>query len=1021
LVSIRYKGCTVEGGPASAVLAFKESVAQSSQEVLDQIRQLENVAADRIDDQLTMSAVTPQPLRQVPTGAVLIHSAPEQQGTLYRETPQVAPPNAANPGGGLVGAGETALAQWMFGETSPTDPLRDSSFYNKTALLTGTATSEVSGPLGTSRVVGPGSYWVVPTGPALLDSSIAQTMIKQDLTVWGWFRPDDLSAERVICSYSSPAQDPTTILPAVCTAGGTLVVSTSGLDVLAPGDRLYFTGDPSGYEVAASPAPTPTACTLTSPVTAPLSNVKTYRSYPALPFTPESRNTLYGLSVNTAGHLRAYWEHNYRETVEAINTTAIPAGQFFFAGLERRTVRLTGTCLLAGTAVTGTGTLFTTELAVGHWVQFDGLSDSYRVNSITDATHMTVAQTGPTDLLGRGLATVDTMLSVGKLDGSWSSQTTRGLHPPTGGNEPGVPGQPNPPSRGNFMIARDATRGLGWSGALDALTLFNSALDTAGDSNLYHHFTRAFPDYLVTSGASTATVQRSPVSDITDGQLVYAQYPYVTGLTKSAATTDQTVQHLDGIVAGLGNPQATSISQLSQSIGTPDPATSSSKSQLESELLPYGLMVGGGAVVPQGSVDLTAFASLSLIVGLDNALALVQAKIAGWFVLVATVEERTIKETVDACGVPSSTVEITERIVGINRNLAEAAVAAGLQETSQLKCRLWWIGAPSSKENVLARMRALGMNQTQIANALALVSVDNFTIWVIGDATAPGTIAGTIGNGPLGTILDRPTLGALPGATPQEAAKAVQDAIVKGPGQTIDGDDTSQDPALLVASVVDFEALHQLTSLFEDMAKAALDAADPGCTALFACIDDLLRNLIMTLRAVQSTIVPYSVHEKRAIGANKLALARYIPCVGVVSASVGLPPFHVKIQFGIQLLNFAAEQERAVVHVAIRAIEAFEVLLCISRTFISALRGGTCGIQQPKVFSNRSCPVMLDTALDRLKELVETIELLLQRILLALTSLNVDLEVSIGAATQIGLDASLPCVGPVAKLMIALG
>jgi hypothetical protein len=1040
MVTIKYRQCEIAGNPAAAVLDFKESVAAAAQEVINSLNAMNATPANRLDDDIVLTDQTAAPLKQVPTGTVLLHSQPEQQGTKYRDAivraevdPSRQPVGAVLPGT-LIGAGETALLQYNFAEANPTDVLRDSSFYSKTASITGSSAQLAEGPLGYARAVLPGTHWTLPTGQALMDSSIQLTMLKGDMSCWAWVKRTS-NVDNVVASYSSDASLP--IAGTVSTSAGSSTItgnaSTDFTTAFSPYDRIFVVGGPStGYTVNSVTGIH--SLEISGTAISTLTNVAAYQAPAARPFSPEGRNTLYELGVDSSGNATASWQYGLRQPSMAVNSAkTVPAGEYAFVGMTRR-LNYLGSGYADSGSIVVTPTVPVGEILAGHWVQLEGLPDSYLVLAVFDSGgfiyELSVQGLDPlfVDPTVRRLSVVDCAVSVGLLDGTFSTQVGRGQHPATGGNESAVntlPGQVAPDTIGALYVGYNKTTGTGFTGNLSCVTLFGSALDkelTDGkDAVMYRHFSRAFPDFVLTETAGVASLQRSPVSDITSGSTVYAQYPYTTSTSKAMATTDAVTGSLDTLVAGMGNQQAASISTLSKTIGQPDPAAYNDKTQLATELLAYGLTAGGGTIIPPGTTDISAFGALANVVGLQSASDLIAGKPNGWFIIIASTEERTIQDTVDACGVPSSTVLVTERLVGINRNLYECAVQAGFESPEQLKIRFWWIGGPTNAGACLARMRALGLTNGQQADAYALVTKTNFLTYVIRDSAAPSKIIDTVGQDAFSDMLTRPTPLVNASATTADLSTALQAAFNAGPGATIDGEDNGQDPALLIASVSDFDPLFKISELLDEVAAATSDVVNSDCLAMFACLEDLFRNLMRVLKVYQATVVPFAIHEKRACAAQKQALSRYIPCIGSVSASVAAPPFHAKVNGSKKLLIFADEQQKVLKRAANTATDRLETFLCIPRTLIAALRGGVCGIEAPKVLNGRECPTQIDMLLDRLQQLVSTVQLLIKKVLEALSSISVDVELSIGAATQIAFDAQLPCLGPVARLLINLG
>jgi len=431
---------------------------------------------------------------------------------------------------------------------------------------------------------------------------------------------------------------------------------------------------------------------------------------------------------------------------------------------------------------------------------------------------------------------------------------------------------------------------------------------------------------------------------------------------------------------------------------------------------------------------MSSYNALAQTVGsIEEADKLVLNKPAKSFVLIALVEDVREVQTVDSCGRPSTTLAISERIVGINRNLREAALAGGFVNTDPLKLKLWWLGSASTSDHSVQKMRNLGLTGSQIADALALVSTDSMKVFVIPFPEIAQDLRDIgISNEDINAIATRPeNTTDLPTTAPDvipintdpnlgEIAAAVQRALVAPPGTTNDGDQSPLNPALVTARTIDLgKALYARTD--DLFSEELLNQIDQDCQALVAVIDDMLGNVTRTLQRVNGVIVPFALKGSSSVGNQKLAFDKYIPCVANVSASFALPPFQIKIDLTVGLLGHLLEQVASAARQVEQVVDRFNILLCIPKTLIAALRGGVCGIEQPKVVANRQCPSQLDLLLDRLEVLVATVELMLRKLLQAVTSFEVSVELTGGSASRLSVDATLPCIGPVANLILTLG
>lgn len=1051
MTSIRYRSCTIEGTRADAVLAFKESVSDAIAAIKTELDRLSDLTAQRVDESVVLVGQEPSKLVATPTpgSALVAHSLPGRQGTRYRSEP-ARDRGAGRPGGrgGLIGTYETALAQWVMEKADGSaygsaEPQLDSGPFLKTAKVVGTLPSGPDGPIGKSRVFDGSSYLTVPTKKAILGLSESQLQVHGAMGVWGWVKPIETD-ERVVCSFSSPAATSLAgqaTLNSLSASGDPKVTMTSVVGIKVR-ERIAFALQPTEvYEVVGISGLT---ITLHTPYTGTLGTSAVWHAYP---FPPEARNTLYGLSVTRANNkVRAYWQYGQNVSVEVNNSEIdLPADQHIFVGFQRYDRKLSGTCSVENLSVTGVDTNFVTEFGYDvtqKWIKFDGDDRYYKIGSVTNNTTLTLAggQPKPKSKQYDSYYALRTSVHVGTLDGTFSTVTVDHLPGPTGGSEPDDDGN----SKGNFFIGHDESRpSRNFIGDMNALTFYPSALDTTDASNeavMRAMYNQAFPDYVLDGDE----IRRSPVSNISDGGTVLCSYPYGTSLAATGAVTDEVVALLDDMLVGVGSAKVKTVSQLANTIGAPDPAWHNNQAALNRLMPQFGFMVANGQPLIRGRTDIKSYAALVKTVGsVEAADKLIVGKPRKAFILVAITEDVMERMTIDSCGRPTTTVEITERIVGINRNLNEAAVAAGFSSPTGLKLKLWWLGEPGNQEHTVLKMRNLGMTASQITDAMSMTESESLKLWVIpfpeigprirgagvstkdleDIVTVPETPAdaGDPPTDPTSILDDIPTnIPINPDPTTDEVALVLQTAIAAPGGVTVDGDPSPLDPGVLVAATVDLGKCldPNVGELFPDELLAEIDS---DCAALVGILDFLIEQIIRAISQVNAiTVPPFLLKLPLALGAGKLALGEYIGCVANVSPSFYLPPFKRKINETVERLRFLNEQASVVSKQVEEVGGKVSVLLCIPRTLLAALRGGVCGIETPAVIANRNCPNQLDLLLDKLEKLIETIELMLRRLMNSTAKISVDIDFSIGAASKLEIDSTIPCIGPVAKLVIPL-
>ncbi len=1086
--TIRYKSCAFDGARSQAILSFREAIAEAVGAVQSELAKLNDLTAETFDEAVVVVGQDPSDLFREPLdttqaafdtfgnhqpttiSTISVYPNPGKNGGLvdgknvfrYRTGP------VYDTRGGLVGSTELSAAHWAFLETTPTAQLNDSSFLSKHASrVTGSAPSvEDGGPLGKSRTFDASTYFTIATGQAPLGIGQSLLTFRENFSAWGWVKTSS-SFERPIITFSSPAS--TQLAGTASVTKGSVTVTGTGTSFgsLFRGDRIVFSSQPNKVYNVVSPAnpigaiTNSTVIQLGSEYTGVSNSTATmlrcglydadevHSAANAATVPPESRNTLFGLGIDpVTDQVRAYWQHQNRVDVEAVNDdVAIGPDEYVFVGFQRYLRKLAGTVTRDGVSnvIIGVGTSFVSEFGIGavtdKWLRFDGDrfdgdSRYYKIVSVASNTILSIdpenySETTPwasvplSAASDVGVWSLRTMVHVGKLDGTFSTKVIKGLPGATGGCEP----EPvTLLSRGNLYIGHDENTLTNFFGSMNALSIYGNPVDTSEDPDeidrvMYFFYSRAFADYIV----EDATIRRNIVSDIPDGGTIYCNYRYQTGITATQGTTDRVTGQLDDILIGSNNSSVKNTSQLAQTIGAPDPALQSDEDLLSQSLVRYGLVVSNGHPLVRGTTDLTSYNALVQTVGsVDEADSLILNKPPKSIILVAITEDMREVASVDSCGRPTTTIIITERIVGVNRNLNEAAMFAGFADTAALKLKLWWIGEAGIDDSSVQKLRLLGLTGSQIASAMSLVSSDKLKVYVIPIPTIHQRLldGGMLPDDIEQLATKRPE-DLIPIQTDPDTsvtAAAVQIAIAAPPGATVDGDPNPQNPALVVASVVDLKKAFKVEQTDIDaLFGSLLNQADADCAALIAILDDLLGNLTRTIAQISNALVPFALHQNASIGTQKLAFTKYVPCIMNLSAAFSLPPFTIKIDFVTSLLKHLLEETVAVVHQAETIVERFDTLLCIPKTLIAALRGGICGIEQPKVVAGRQCPPQVDLLLDRLQQLIDTIELLLRKLLVALTSFSADIEITIGGTSRLAVDASLPCVGPVANFLLALG
>jgi hypothetical protein len=1048
---IKYRSCSIDGQRADALLAFRSNLAGITATVQSEIDKLngtvrpvgqgnqEVLQVDQPTESVTLVGQEPVDLAQVPVGPVQVTQFRNQSGQVYRQYPRylgtVQPGQLAPAKYGLYGTVDHAAAQWNFTNETQDGPALDASPYGRTALPVGVLPVGSVGPLGTSRQFGPG-YLRIPTGLAVGDASQSGFAWRHDAGAWAWIRLTDLLSERPVLAFASPA---------TTTLAGQVVSMTGGPDSYAltctgtsfgtlgfarVRDRLALGQDPNLYEITAvADAQHVTVVPLDpgqSSTVLPGDQIVRGGELPGLPdrysVPPEARNTLFGLSVVPDGRVRAYWHVRQGQPVEAFGP-AVTAGADWFVGFQRRerTV-LKGQDQPARWSANGSHVITNLSapgfdangaLQAGQWVRLDHEDEWRRIVAIDPAgpgqTIQLDTRTAVWDAsLESTLKTLRVMVHAGNTAGSFQTVTTDGLPGPSGGTD-AIPGNSGLTGntvvcRGELQVGRDARTNDLFAGTMDAVTVFTVALDTeeSGDEGFRRHWALAFPDYLVDG----QKISRTNPSDIPDGATVWPAYRYETHARAAQSTLDRLDRATSGVLGSLGA-STTTTDQLAGAIGAPVPSDQDNTERMAQQFGQAGLLVQAGRIVVAGTTDLTAYAALCRTVGVPEADRLLDRPV-GSFILIALTQDVQDVAAVDSCGVPSVTTVVTDRVVGIDQTLWQAALAAGFQNVDQLLVRLWWVGESRATDAAILQLRALGLSPDQITACITVQSTDRLEVRVVPVGVGPGLRALGLD---VDQVVNRPDE-SLPlvnlRQTPGQVANRYLEFLNGSPGQTVDGDPNPRNPGLELARIVD------LGRLFPPV---PVDTADQDCAAIAQALTDAVACVVDVMNRVQAACVPLQLHQAATIGTSKLAVQRYIPCVANVSLTAALPEFHVRLDQLNALFGLIARETTRIGQQVQSAADQARTALCVPRTLIAALRGGVCGIEQPKEISNRSCPPAIDQMIDQIERLLAAADLTLTKIAEAASLSQVDAELGGGAASELLVDATIPCVGPVAQLL----
>lgn len=1058
---VRYRSCTIDdqggAGPrASSILQFRENLAgitASVQSAIDKLNGTVRPAGQgnqevmevlQPGEKVELSGQTPATLAKMPTARVTLTQYQNQSGVVYRGAPRLAGDASAGMTAplayGLYGTADRAAGQWNFVGEAAGGTAQDSTQYGRHARPVGLLAPGTTGPLGSSRTFGPG-YLEVPTGVVVGDISQSGMAWRHDMAAWAWIHPADLTNERPVLSFSSPApvQLTGTVLmitgsPVGYTVTGSGTAFTTELNVR---DRIAIGQDPSVYEVVEIMNATTIKIVAIDPLVphavTPGDTILRGGPLPGMPgrraVPPEARNTLYGLSVRPDGVVRVHWHVRQGRLVEALGPT-ITAGADWFVGFQRRerpaqqagqpvVIRATGSFTIENRT---SGFDFNTITAPGQWVRLDREDDWRQVQVITGppgpGQTLTVdTRTGdfPEDQQC-GIRTLRVQIHAGDATGQFTSSTIDGLPGPSGGTEAvegnsGLTGS-STVCLGKLKIGRDERQGLTFSGPMDCVSMYLVPLDddSSGDQAIKRHWALAYPDFI----QAGQQVRRSPVSDIPDPATVWAEYRFQTAVAGATDSLDRLDEQTGGVLASL-DARTPTTNLLAQTIGAPVPSDQENVERMAQQFGASGVVVAGGLILTDGTDDLTAYAALCRTVGGSaQADLLLDGKARGSFILIAIAEDIREQTTLDACGQPVAQTVVTERVVGINQTLWQAALAGGFQDVKALKLRLWWVGAANTSDAGILQLRAYGLDGDQISAAITVQSTDTLEVRVIPRADV-GPALRDLGfpEDAIDTIVERPD-GALPlvnlAQTPDRVARRYLEVLNGPPGQTVDGDPNPRNPALELARITD------LARMFPPV---PVDTVDQECAALAAVLTDAFACVTDVMNRVQAACVPFQLRQAATIGTAKLAVQRYIPCVANVSFEAALPPFQIRLNLLNGLFRLIEQETARVERQVQQVVDQARVALCVPRTLIAALRGGVCGIETPKEIADRQCPAQIDLLMDQLERALVTADLTLRKIAEAASQSTVDVELAGGASSQLAVDASIPCVGPVAALLRA--
>lgn len=405
----------------------------------------------------------------------------------------------------------------------------------------------------------------------------------------------------------------------------------------------------------------------------------------------------------------------------------------------------------------------------------------------------------------------------------------------------------------------------------------------------------------------------------------------------------------------------------------------------------HGVTVAGGVMFPRGTTSLLPYARLRAAIGcsLDEMQRRMEAAQQS-FILVTTQEETIAVETENACGSPVVQYEISERVIAVDRSLAESATMAGIAEEA-VQIRMFWVDQLRGTYANTARLRAMGIVGTDLAAVLGNRTEGRVETMTVLRSVLPELRRSGASETDLCALLARtgaasPRINTSP--TIGDISDAIESALRAGAG----GDNAAA-PLLMQAAdlpksmrfdlpPVDRDALPKGCGMLYD----ALQSAVNGVTAAMSIIRSLLSKRILNL-SIGSALT------SDALGLTN-CLLRFNLGIGLgFSLSLGFPA-------KFRLLNLAI---KAALSVVLALLTAFSKVLCIVDALVQAVYGGICGLAP---LDTGLCPAPLEIIVEKARTLTN----LARSITLDLSSLLGDSQLSFASTGNFSADLNISSV-----------
>jgi hypothetical protein len=365
------------------------------------------------------------------------------------------------------------------------------------------------------------------------------------------------------------------------------------------------------------------------------------------------------------------------------------------------------------------------------------------------------------------------------------------------------------------------------------------------------------------------------------------------------------------------------------------PAAPAGVTAIERALVPYGVVIINGKIVPLAKGD-TLDRIRGLYNRLDNDLAttksLLRAKSVGDFILVVRYFDETEVVTADNCGDNIATVT-QDKLGGVDIAPIDVALQNKVP-VANVRSHIFWLGRVGPTRPNLLRLQRFGYSETEIRSIFSVTSSGTIAVSVIDDKTLLDRLASSpstqLTDADLTELLARAdVLNVSTTFDTGDVTKAMRDAMRRRPPtRNSDGFRNHQSPAVLLAQTIDIRRSFNVDDALAQIPPTAGQAAI--ATVIDSFVDGAQRGLVAVATTADSL---NQVFEMVAVADNLFDISP----IDVLLCLLGLDlAFSISLDFLINLILAALDAFRLIIALIIAMLTALVDMFCF---ILSVLNG----------------------------------------------------------------------------------